>query len=83
MIDQHKDVIFTKGPIENLTFFRLAMKPIQAIQVFEADIVKKYSDTMEKLLYLLHRNEAKNIIRMDCNACQASESQLRIYLFGS
>lgn len=48
VLDQKKQVILSKGPIDHPTFYRSAMKPIQAIPVFKTDIMEKYSLTMEE-----------------------------------
>lgn len=48
MLNENKEVIYAKGPVEHLTFYRSAMKPIQAIPVFKTNIIKKYGLTSEE-----------------------------------
>lgn len=53
ILDKDKEVIYSKGEIEHTPiFYRSAMKPIQAIPVFDTDIEEKYSlSSDEKALF--------------------------------
>ncbi|WP_245902377.1 asparaginase [Gracilibacillus dipsosauri] len=42
VIDQYKQIIYKKGDIENPTFYRSAMKPLQAIPIFESKLIERY-----------------------------------------
>lgn len=48
VIDKNKNVIYQKGDIDQKIFYRSAMKPLQAIPAFKADIIKKYGITEEE-----------------------------------
>ncbi|WP_226035217.1 asparaginase [Aquibacillus saliphilus] len=48
VIDENKDVIYSKGSMDQSVFYRSALKPIQAIPIFSTDIVKKYQLTEEE-----------------------------------
>ena len=59
-INENKEVIFEKGDITHPTFYRSAMKPIQAIPVFSTDAIEKYHITSEEaaLFTASHRGES-------------------------
>lgn len=48
VVNDQKEVIYEKGSIEDIVYYRSAMKPIQAIPVFLAKIVEKYNLTKEE-----------------------------------
>lgn len=48
IVDENKNVIYEKGNINQLVYYRSAMKPIQAIPVFTSDVIKKYGITLEE-----------------------------------
>ncbi|HEY4553730.1 MAG TPA: asparaginase [Bacillaceae bacterium] len=48
VIDQNKEVVYSKGDIHQSVFYRSAMKPLQAIPVFSANIMEKYNLTMQE-----------------------------------
>ncbi|WP_010651704.1 asparaginase [Oceanobacillus massiliensis] len=50
ILDGNKQVIYSKGETENTpVFYRSAMKPIQAIPVFDTDIERKYNLTSDEM----------------------------------
>ncbi|WP_407270096.1 asparaginase [Radiobacillus sp. PE A8.2] len=50
VLDQNKEVIYSKGEIENnRIFYRSAMKPIQAIPAFDAGIEEKYGLSSDEM----------------------------------
>lgn len=48
VVNDQKEVIYEKGNIEDIVYYRSAMKPIQAIPAFLAEIVRKYNLTKEE-----------------------------------
>lgn len=48
IIDEHKNVIYEKGDINQLVYYRSAMKPIQAIPVFTTNAINKYGITSKE-----------------------------------
>ncbi|KAB8134173.1 asparaginase [Gracilibacillus oryzae] len=48
VIDQEKQIIYKKGDIQNPTYYRSAMKPLQAIPVFSSNVIEKYQLTGEE-----------------------------------
>lgn len=48
IVNEQKEVIYEKGNIEDIVYYRSAMKPIQAIPVFLTKIVEKYNLTKEE-----------------------------------
>jgi len=49
VIDQRRNILLSVGDVENTPiYYRSAMKPIQAIPVFETDLIEKYQLTGEE-----------------------------------
>lgn len=48
VIDQDHQTIYAKGPTSHPTFYRSAMKPIQAIPIFKTDVMERYELTDEE-----------------------------------
>lgn len=48
VINDQKEVIYEKGNIEEIVYYRSAMKPIQAISAFMSNVVDKYQLTKEE-----------------------------------
>lgn len=48
VVNDKKEVIYEKGNIEDHVYYRSAMKPIQAIPVFLANVIEKYNLTKEE-----------------------------------
>lgn len=48
VINDQKEVIYEKGNIEEIVYYRSAMKPIQAIPAFMSNVVDKYQLTKEE-----------------------------------
>ncbi|GGE27446.1 asparaginase [Pullulanibacillus camelliae] len=79
-VNEKKEVIFQEGDINHLTFYRSAMKPIQAIPVFLTDVINKYGLTSEETALftasqrgeIYHQNALVSLLRK----LQLSEEQL-------
>ncbi|GAB2540762.1 asparaginase [Gracilibacillus alcaliphilus] len=52
VLDQHQQVVYQKGDIEQFVYYRSAMKPIQAIPAFSSSIIETYQLTKEEAALL-------------------------------
>jgi len=59
-LNEKREVIFKQGDINHPTFYRSAMKPLQAIPIFKSNIIEKYGLTSEEsaLFTASHRGES-------------------------
>lgn len=48
IVDEHKNVVFSKGDSGEPIFYRSAMKPIQAVPVFKSGIIQKFNLTSKE-----------------------------------
>ncbi|GGH80189.1 L-asparaginase II [Pullulanibacillus pueri] len=79
-VNEKKEVIFQQGDIEHATFYRSAMKPIQAIPVFKTNVIEKYGLTSEEaaLFAASQRGESyhQEALQSLLDKLNLSESQL-------
>ncbi|OZU87171.1 asparaginase [Virgibacillus indicus] len=61
VLDKNKEVIYSKGEIENTPiFYRSAMKPIQAIPAFDINIEEKYSLSSDEMALFCASQRGEN-----------------------
>lgn len=70
VVNDQKEVIYEKGNIEDIIYYRSAMKPIQAIPAFLSGVMEKYNLTKEEAALLTasqrgetyHQNALQSLI---------------------